>query len=370
MIVFAHLFNDCSGSPRVLAEAIAVLTDGSGKARLYLGSDGSGCLTTPGIPVSRYWYRRTPYPILTFASYLLSQFVLMYRLFRARDIAPDALIYVNTLLPFGAAVYGRLTKRPVLYHLHEVRVGPNPLQRFLIGIARLTANRLLYVSAFHQSCLMIPKIPSEIVGNGLSRALAKRAAAACYCHRRAGNFTVLMLASLRDYKGIEEFICLAKRLEQRLDIRFVLVLNETETAVRHFRDVSGDRPNLKVFPRTSDPGPFYEGASLVLNLTRPDLSVETFGLTLLEAMSFGVPVIGPPVGGPAELVIDAEVGFQVDSRDDEVLTGRVLQLADDEGLCRRFSEAAYANAVRFSYQVFSENLRRAVIPLLSSIGSI
>ena len=111
---------------------------------------------------------------------------------------------------------------------------------------------------------------------------------------------------------------------------------------------------------------FYAEASAVLNLSRVDLWVETFGLTLLEAMWFGVPVIVPPVGGPAELVSDGVQGFLVDSRDGPLLRERLLRLADDEALCRAMSEAGRRRAGEFSNQKFGTAIRNVVASVRSS----
>ena len=360
MIVFVHLLNDCSGSPRVLASAISALSQADGKNRLFLGSEGAGCLTAAGVPVSLYWYRRTPYRTLTLGTYLLSQIWLMYRLFRSSDIEPNALIYVNTLLPFGAAVYGWLTGRRVIYHIHEVGVGPALLQRFLVNMVRSTAAGVIYVSEFQSRQLLISVRAKKIVYNCVNQAIAERAAGTIYSHRHNGNFNVLMLASLRDYKGVPEYVALAERLKTRGDLCFMLVVNDDEATLdRYFGGVVLPS-NLRVVSRTGDPSQYYENASVVVNLSRPDLCVESFGLTVLEAMTFGIPVIAPPLGGPAELVSDCHEGFLVDSRCGDALAQSVLRLADDEGLCLRMSKAAGVKAARYSADGFAESLRKAV----------
>ena len=180
MIVFAHLLNDRSGSPRVLCSSIAALREDEDRVRLFVGSEGSGCLDDAGIETTRYWYRRTPYRLLTLITYTASQFSLLARLFRTRDIDRDALIYVNTLLPFGAAVYGWMTGRPVVYHLHEISVSPAPLRWFLTAIARRTAQHLIYVSDFHRGCLPISDLAARTVHNALDEAFLTRAGASRY----------------------------------------------------------------------------------------------------------------------------------------------------------------------------------------------
>ena len=282
------------------------------------------------------------------------------RLLLAKGISRNALIYVNTLLPFGAALYGRITGHRVVYHLHEVSISPAPLRWFLVAVARCSASDLIYVSDFHRNCLPIGTVPAHTICNALDTAFLTRAETSCYQQIRGGVFTVLMLASLRDYKGIPELLALASSLLNRPDIRFELVCNEDKDVIsRYFLDKQVPS-NVAINPRASDTIPYYERSSLVLNLSRPDEWVETFGLTLLEAMAFGVPVIAPPVGGPAEIVSDGVEGYLVSSYEVERISELIVMLADDEAKVLRLSRNAKKRAGEFTPEQFESQLREVI----------
>lgn len=359
-IVFVHLLNDSSGSPKVLMSTIATLTKGGEQAKLFIGSDGNGCLTHCGLPINRYWYKRTGYRVATLFTYFFSQLMLFFKLIFDRSVSPQAIIYVNTLLPFGAALYGKLTGRKVIYHVHEISVTPAPLKYLLTGVARLTSALNIYVSDAHMQAMPIAGVPATRVHNALDIAFANRAASSVYAPRRGGYFNILMVASLRDYKGIPEYLALASGLVDEPEIRFDLVLNDDLAAVDRYFAGKTLPANFRTHPRTSDTVAFYSQACLVLNLSRVDQWTETFGMTILEAMAFGIPVIVPPVGGPVELVREGAEGFCVDSRDHALLLSRVVQLFHDEPLCVAMSQAGRARAAEFSIARFGEGITKAI----------
>lgn len=356
MIVFAHLLNDVSGSPRVLQSAIKTLTAAGYSAKLYIGSDGDGCLSTCGIPITRYWYRRTGHRVLTLFTYFFSQVALLFKLLGDQSIDARAVVYVNTLLPFGAALYGWLTRRRVIYHVHEVSITPAPLRWLLVGIARLTSSLNIYVSNAHMHALPIKGGRCVRHYNALDDEFTTKAFATTYSHRHGGVFRVLMVASLRDYKGVPELLKLAERFSAVPDIRFDLVVNDGQVAIDRYFFGRAVPPSLTVHPRIADTSCFYAAASLVLNLSRVDAWVETFGMTVLEAMSYGVPVVVPPVGGPVELVVDGVHGYQVDSRDAGKLHDTVLALYETPSLCEKLSVACRARSAEFSEARFREGL--------------
>lgn len=348
MIVFVHLLNDTSGSPRVLLNTMTVLKSLGWSGRLFVGSDGNGLLSDSGLPTKRFWYKRTKFRLLTLFTYLLSQLCLFLRLLGDRTIERNAVVYVNTLLPFGAALYGRLTGRKVVYHIHESSIQPALLKSLLVYFARKTSSLNIYVSDTHMRALPIDGVPASRVYNALDTDFSRRASDSRYLHRHDGIFYVLMVASLRDYKGIPEYLRLAKNLEGSRDIRFELLLNETAETIDEYFLAHSKPENLTVYPAAKDTTPFFRRAGVLLNLSRADTCVETFGMTILEALSFGVPVIVPPVGGPAELVTDGIEGYQVDSRDEEMLSRTVSRLAGNEDECFRLSRAGRERAMSFS----------------------
>lgn len=358
MIVFVHLLNDRSGSPRMLRSVMAALADRDPVQLLYLGGGGDGFLGDAVPQARRYAYRRGRHQFATLWSYIGSQWDLFCRLRRARDIERDAILYVNTLLPFAAAVYGRLSGRRVVWHLHEASMRPWLLRWLLLKMVRWSADGVICVSDFHRKRLSLAE--GRVVLNAVDAALFDCGLGSEYVPRRSGMFNVCMLCSLRDYKGVPEFLRLAAESAGDTSLCFQLVVSDDEAAAQRYFDGVAMPDNLRVLHDVADVSCIYCEAGLVVNLSRVDRCVETFGLTLLEAMTFGVPVIAPPVGGPAELVENGVQGFLIDSRDAGALKGVVARLANDEALCLRLSVAGRRKAQSLSPEVFQSAIRGAV----------
>lgn len=77
---------------------------------------------------------------------------------------------------------------------------------------------------------------------------------------------------------------------------------------------------------------------------------EPFGLTALEAMAAGVPVVVSDTGGLGETVVHGETGLKVPPANPGALASAVLALLDDPVLARRLAGAARAEALdRYSW---------------------
>ena len=128
--------------------------------------------------------------------------------------------------------------------------------------------------------------------------------------------TIIMIASLSKVKGLFTYVDVARKMS---NYRFVLILSANREDIdSFFAETLPD--NLTIYPSQSDIHPFLRKADLMLNLSIPSLWIETFGMTILEAMAYGIPSIVPNVGGPTELIIDGYNGYCIDVTDvDEII---------------------------------------------------
>ncbi len=354
-IVCVHLLNDFSGSPLVFSQAVRALVKKGYEVDLYTSKHpGEGFLSgIEGVNYQLINYKWSKNKALTLMYLLISQLIIFLRLLKYTR--QDVLIYINTVLPFGAALAGKATGKKVLYHLHETSIKPPVLKKFLFSVCDLTAKETLYVSQFLAESQELKRPQSRVIPNALSEEFEAKA------HRHkpvfSKHFNVLMLGSLKIYKGIVDYVMLAKSLP---DLNFELVINADQNAVDEFFKDYHIPQNLKIYPTQKNVHPFYEKAHLVLNLSHPDKWLETFGMTALEAMSYSLPVIVPPLGGIAELVEDDYNGYKVDVREAEHLRSLVKRIASDEALYYRLSQNALMSSNHYSMQAFENMLDSAI----------
>ncbi|MFA5363350.1 MAG: glycosyltransferase family 4 protein [Candidatus Omnitrophota bacterium] len=83
--------------------------------------------------------------------------------------------------------------------------------------------------------------------------------------------------------------------------------------------------------------------------------IEGFGLTFLEAMNAGIPVIGGDVGGTKELIRDGITGFLIPPGDCQRLCRNIILLQENPGLKQGIVARAYALAGDFSIDKMADN---------------
>jgi glycosyltransferase involved in cell wall biosynthesis len=95
---------------------------------------------------------------------------------------------------------------------------------------------------------------------------------------------------------------------------------------------------------------------------------ELLGLSVLEALASGTPVVASRVGGLPEVVRDGETGFLVAPGDLDELRDRLRQLLGDRRLARRMGEAARQDAVgRFTW---AETAQRCLAAYRELTGAV
>jgi glycosyltransferase involved in cell wall biosynthesis len=355
-IFFVHLLNDYSGSPKVLSQVIAAVKQ-KHNVELFNGKSKEGFLTDCVEKHHQYYYKWFDNKLLTLVSFVLSQIFLFFKIINRRNFFD--IIYINTMLPFGAALAGKFAGKEVIYHIHETSIKPEIFKHFLRWIIRKTADKIIYVSASLREEESFVDINDNIIFNCLDQKFLSKAEINLIEPKVAKGFNVLMICSLKAYKGVEEFVAVAKKCDG-LGINFNLILNADSHQIEQYFSNSNLPSNLKIKGKQSDVHHFYANSNILLNLSRPDQWVETFGLTIIEAMAYGIPVIVPPVGGPAEIVRDGVEGFLISSYDTSSIVDKINELFNNKVKYDQLSKNAFKRASDFDEETFRKEILQVI----------
>ncbi|MEM3373799.1 MAG: glycosyltransferase family 4 protein [Candidatus Woesearchaeota archaeon] len=92
---------------------------------------------------------------------------------------------------------------------------------------------------------------------------------------------------------------------------------------------------------------------------------EPFGRTLIEAMSFGKPVVAYPIAGIKDIVINKYNGLLVESREPKIIAENINKLLKDKNLYKKFSINAKKTVdEKFSNEIIANNYINAYKTIL------
>ena len=152
--------------------------------------------------------------------------------------------------------------------------------------------------------------------------------------------------------AIDSFLEFKRRYPQfgefRLSITGLVELG-SEAYLGKLRKMAAGRDDI-IFIRDPDEGELLSAYSSSYGLLFPSLN-EDWGLTPLEAMGFGKPVIAVRQGGPAESVLDGQTGILAPP-EPGAFAAAMARLAGDPALARKMGEAGVAHVQKYDWSNF------------------
>lgn len=350
-IIAIHLQNDRNGNTLVFRQSLETISERGLEVHLITNRTGDtpGFLT--GIPGVQYHYinyleRGNRWRL--FFSFLLAQIVIFRKVWGLLE--PEAKVYINTLLPFGAAWAGRLKKAPITYHIHETAVAFSYLRSMMLSTARRTATQVVFGSRYLQSKFNFPKAEKHIVHSCLPQSFVQEA----ILHSNHGSRkTVLMISPLDTESGLPELLQLATLMPAT---KFELVIDASQKDIDAYFDQHFIPDNLMVYSTQLNLHPFYQRAAVVLNLSHSEQYQDTFDFSILQAMSYGRPVIVPLAGGANELVAHGWNGYRISGHYVDKVRKHVEQLLNNKPLYADMSCAAQLVASQFKPEFFKQQV--------------
>jgi len=132
-------------------------------------------------------------------------------------------------------------------------------------------------------------------------------------------------------------------LEKIKDVRFILAgdgpeRDKLESLIKEY----GLHKSFKLLGHTENMNDFYKDLDLYINTSIH----EGIPMSILEAMSYGLPVIAPHVGGIGEIIGDGVEGYLISSRNPDHFAEKCISLFANSQLRANMSHAARQNVIK------------------------
>lgn len=167
---------------------------------------------------------------------------------------------------------------------------------------------------------------------------------------------ILSVGRIQPLKGVDLAIATIDQLRHALDREPLLVVVGGASGVAgdhevaRLREMIAER-GLEEYVSFVGPQPhgrlplYYRAAEAVLVCSHS----ESFGLTVLEAHSCGIPVVGTPVGGLSNVVAEGRSGFLLEERDPAAFAARLKTILSDPQLAGALGDEASRIAATYSW---------------------
>jgi len=171
----------------------------------------------------------------------------------------------------------------------------------------------------------------------------------------AGEKIILQLGRMVPRKGVDNVIHAIGKLKNQAELRLVIVGGEADTPdpvltpeIKRLQQIAEEEKvaDRVIFTgrRGRDVLKYYYAAADIFVSTP---WYEPFGITPLEAMACGTPVIGANVGGIKHSVADGQTGFLVPPHQPNALAEKIMHLLSDEKMYRAMQKNAIRRVNRF-----------------------
>lgn len=363
-ILFVHSSNEMYGADAILLELIRARNPDLWIPSVIVPNDVSypghftRALSQIGVDsremklavLRRRYFTPKGFPV--YLTYFVRSTLALARTIRVQNID---IVHSNTTAVLPGAFAARLTKRPHIWHSHEMVTSPAIVRRLTARLAPRMSRVVLTVSnAVRQHMLQDNPTASNIrvLHNGIDVERFARAPGRQRVRRELGyedsDIVVGTLARISRGKGQAYLAEAAARLKQTHPHLKYLLVGDAFTGQEHLIEELRQKIDaLGLSGRVTLAGYRSDGPDVLAALdicVLPSTLPDSFPTVVLEGMAAGKPLVATDWGGAKEMVVEGETGFIVPTDDPEKFASRLAELADNGPLRAAMGSAGQKRA--------------------------
>jgi len=302
---------------------------------------------------------------------------LLTRLIKQENVA---LIYSNTIGVIPGAFAAKLTKKPHIWHVHEIIQEPRFVGKTLATLVLTTSDKIVAVSNavanFLKTGFFGDSNRIQVVYNAVAmEKFSKPYAETIRDELGIPQDCILigLIGRIHFWKGQDFFLNVVSVIKRSGFSQFkVLIVGSTYSGYEWLlQDLQkkvvslGLQENVIFCSYRQDVEKLYAGIDI---LVVPSTQPEPFSLVTLEGMAAGKPIVATAHGGPAELIEDGKTGFLVPVGEVQLMADRVLTLIRDPALRKTMGINARERIQRlFSLEQYYQKIRNLVLAQLKHL---
>lgn len=238
------------------------------------------------------------------------------------------IVDTNTAVVFPAAIVAKHTGIKSVWHIREI-IKSNLENRVISFVMQRYSDLIVANSKATAKALKVSQDKVRVVYNAVEEKTGVN-------QKKHDQLTVGMAGRINRWKGQKLFVDMAESVHQKCPDVIFKIAGDAYTGEEYLKkdlqqyiDEKGLHDCVLVLGQVNDMPTFYAELDLFV---LPSVQPEPFGLVVIEAMEYGIPVVATNHGGPVEIVSDGEDGYLVDFESCSEMAERIITLLTDEDL--------------------------------------
>ncbi|MGN0374882.1 MAG: glycosyltransferase family 4 protein [Butyrivibrio sp.] len=271
------------------------------------------------------------------------------------------LVDTNTAVVFPGAVAAKRCKIKSTWHIREI-IKSNLENKVISYIMKHNADVIIANSKASGKALCVPEDKVKVVYNAVEDRERVQVT-----HTK---FTVGMAGRINRWKGQKLLVDAAAIVNKKYPDVVYNIAGDVYSGEEYIKEdliayieEKGLTQSVHLLGQVNNMSEFYSGLDIfVLPSTQP----EPFGLVVIEAMNFGLPVVATNHGGPVEIIDEGVDGYLVDWEDATEMADRIIELIENPDKCREMGICGQKKKKeQFSVPAMVSNIERVFDEVLN-----